>query len=124
MPPWAMWLACAVLLFSRALLAAAESALYGTSDLRAKELSKAFPRAGKRVYRHKTDRETTAGALRIGAVLAGFLAAGIGTLAPPRMLQLTRYWDAPHLPVLTALAGALFVGLLATLMDVSARSMA
>jgi len=123
MPTWAMWLACLGLLFERALIAASETALYLTSDMRAKQLSLDKGRAGARVLRQKTDREVTVAALRVGAVLAGFLAAAIGAITPPRMLQLTRYGDWPWLSVLTPLAGALFVGLLAALTDVIARSM-
>ena len=119
-----MWLACLGLLFERAVIAASETALYLTSDMRAKQLSLEDKRAGARVLRQKTDREVTAASLRIGAVLAGCLAAAIGAITPPRMLQLTRYGDAPWLSVLTPLAGALFVGFLAALTDVIARSMA
>lgn len=117
-----MWLACLGLLLERALIAASETALYLTSDIRAKQLSIEHPGSGGRVLRHKTDREATAAALRIGAVLCGFLAAGIGAMTPPRMLQLTRYADWPSLHWLTPLAGALFVGVLASLADVTARS--
>ncbi len=124
MPPWAMWLACIAVLFARALMAAAESALYGTSDVRAKDLAADFPRAGGRVYRHKIDREATAGAIRIGMVLSGFAAAGIGALVPPALMDLSRFTDGPALTALTAVGGALFVGLIAALMDVSARSLA
>src|SRR4051812_2675172 len=122
MPTWAMWFACLGLLFERAVIAASETALYLTSDMRAKQLSLESGRAGARVLSQKTDREVTAAVLRIGAVLAGCLAAAIGAITPPRMLQLTRYGDAPWLSVLTPLAGALFVGLLAALSDVTARS--
>lgn len=124
MPTWAMWLTTLALLFARALMAAVESALYGTSDMRAKALAEDFPRAGKRLYRHKTQRETTAGALRVGMVISGFVAAGLGALVPPKLLHFTRFGDQPYLPVLTAVAGALLVGLIAALLDVSARSIA
>jgi CBS domain containing-hemolysin-like protein len=117
-----MWLVCLGLLLERALIAASETALYLTSDIRAKQLSIERPGAGGRVLRHKTEREATAAALRIGAVLFGFLAAAIGAMTPPRMLQLTRYADWPSLSWLTPLAGALFVGILAALSDVIARS--
>jgi CBS domain containing-hemolysin-like protein len=66
MPTWALWAACLALCFLRALVAAAESALYGTSDLRAQELAESGA-SGKRVLRHKTEREATATALRLGA---------------------------------------------------------
>lgn len=122
MPTWAMWLACLGLLFERALIAASETALYLTSDMRAKQLSLEDRGAGTRVLKQKTDREMTAAAMRVGAVLTGSLAAAIGAITPPRMLQLTRYGDWPWLSVLTPLAGALFVGFLAVLSDVIARS--
>ena len=124
MPPWAMWLACTGLLLARALMSAAEAALYGISDIRAKELSADFPRAGGRVLHHKMERETTAGAFAMGGVLAGFLAAAIGAMTPPAMLQFTRYGESPYLAILTAMAGALFVGFIAAILDLSARSMA
>ncbi|HVE86447.1 MAG TPA: hemolysin family protein [Myxococcales bacterium] len=123
MPTWAMWLACLGLLLERALIASSETALYLTSDMRAKQLSLDHGSAGARVLEQKTDREVTAAALRIGAVLSGFLAAAVGAVTPPRMLQLTRYGDWPWLSVLTPLAGALFVGFLAAMMDVIARSL-
>jgi CBS domain containing-hemolysin-like protein len=119
-----MWLACVGLLLARSLTSAAKAALYGISDIRAKELSADFPRAGGRVLRHKTERERTAGALWIGAVLSGFLAAAIGAMAPPAMLQFTRYGASPYLALLTALAGALLVVAIAAVLDLSARSMA
>src|SRR5947209_19268169 len=113
MPIWALWAACLTLCLFRALVGAAESALYGTSDLRAKELAAASRRAGGRVLRLKSDREATATALRLGMVLGGFLAAAIGAFVPPRLLDFTRLVDAPELAILSALAGALFVGVLA-----------
>jgi putative hemolysin len=124
MPTWALWVFCFSVLTIRAVLAAAESALYGISDLRAKHLSVTHPGPGNRILRQKMEREATAASIRIGMVLAGFLAAAIGAIAPPRMLDFTRYWDAPWLDLLTGLAGALLVGMFATLFDVSARSMA
>jgi CBS domain containing-hemolysin-like protein len=105
-------------------VAAAESALYGTSDLRAQELAETNGSAGKRVLRHKTEREATATALRLGSVLSGFLAAAIGALAPPRMLNFNRLGDDAWLPVATVTAGALFVGVLASLMEVTMRGLA
>src|SRR5687767_10886696 len=122
MPTWAMWLACLGLLLERALIAASETALYLTSDIRAKQLSLDSGAAGARVLTQKTNREVTAAALRVGALLAGFMAAAIGAMTPPRMLQLTRYGDSPWLSTLTPLAGALFVGFLAALTEVIARS--
>src|SRR5262252_9558598 len=87
MPSWALWLGCVGLLLLRALMGAAESALSGVSDLKAKELATQHGRAGRRVLRLRTHRETTASSLRIGMVLSGFLAAGVGALAPPAMVQ-------------------------------------
>ncbi len=124
MPTWALWAACLALCLLRALVAAAESALYGTSDLRAQELAETSGAAGKRVLRHKTEREATATALRLGSVLSGFLAAAIGALAPPRMLDFNRLGDDAWLPVATVTAGALFVGVLASLMEVTMRGLA
>lgn len=124
MPTWALWLACLGLLLLRALLAAAESALYGTSELRAKELAKDFPGPGGRVLRQRTDREATAAAIRTGMVLSGFLAAAMGALAPERLVDLSR----PELPdwivVASPMLGAFFVGVVAALMDVTARAVA
>jgi CBS domain containing-hemolysin-like protein len=124
MPTWALWAACLALCFLRSLVAAAESALYGTSDLRAQELTEENGRAGKRVLRHKTEREATATALRLGMVISGFLAAAIGAFVPPRMLNFTRLGDDAWLPVATVMAGALFVGVLASLMEVVMRGLA
>ena len=123
MPTWALCVACLVCLVGRALMAAAESALYGTSDLRAKELA-ADSRAGRRVLRHKTDREATAASLRMGMTLAGFSAAGIGTLLPQRLFELPAAAEAPGFFFPTALAGAIVVGFVAALFDVSARALA
>jgi CBS domain containing-hemolysin-like protein len=124
MPTWALWAACLALCFLRALVAAAESALYGTSDLRAQELAETNGAAGKRVVRHKTEREATATALRLGSVLSGFLAAAIGAMAPPRMLDFNRLGDDAWLPVATVSAAALFVGVVASLMEVTMRGLA
>jgi putative hemolysin len=124
MPTWALWAACLALCFLRSLVAAAESALYGTSDLRAQELAEENGGSGKRVLRHKTEREATATALRLGMVLSGFLAAAIGSFVPPRMLNFTLLGDDAWLPVATVVAGALFVGVLASLMEVTMRGLA
>jgi len=124
MPTWVLWTACLALVFFRGLIAAAESALYGTSDLKAQELAKAQPGAGGRVLRHKTEREATATALRVGMVLSGFLAAAIGAFVPPQLLNFTRLGQGPWLGVATVLAGALLVGVLATLVEVTMRGLA
>lgn len=121
---WTIWLAVLGLLFVRALLAAAESALYSLSELRAKELFAIYPGAGRRVLRQKTEREATAAALRVGLVLVGFSAAALGAIAPPHMLDFSQYASSPWVAWATALSSALLVGMLASLMDVSARSMA
>jgi len=106
-------------------MAAAESALSGVSELRAKELATQHGRAGRRVFRLRTHREMTASSLRIGMVLSGFLAAGVGALAPPAMVQ----FDVSRLggiggALAAPLAGVLFVGLLAAVFDVMARAIA
>src|SRR3954468_12987966 len=126
MPTWAMWAICLGLLLLRGLLGAAESALTGVSDLRARELKDVHPRRGKRVLRLKTDREPTAAALRFGMVLNGFTAAAIATLVPPRLLRvpLTALGDFPWISWLTPLVSALLIALVATLIDVAFRSMA
>ena len=125
MPSWALWPWCVALLIIRALMAAAESALSGVSELKAKELATRYGRAGRRVLRLRTQREMTASSLRIGMVLSGFLAAGVGALAPPAMVQ----FDVSRLggvggALAAPLAGVLFVGLLAALADVTARAIA
>jgi putative hemolysin len=125
MPSWALWPGCVALLLLRALMAAAESALSGVSELKAKELATHHGRAGRRVLRLRTHREMTASSLRIGMVLSGFLAAGVGALAPPAMVQ----FDVSRLggiggALAAPLAGVLFVGLLATVADVTARAIA
>ncbi|HEX8438437.1 hemolysin family protein [Archangium sp.] len=119
-----LWTACLALVFLRGFVAASESALYGTSDLRAQELAQATPGSGRRVLRHKTEREATATALRVGMVLSGFLAAAIGAFVPPQLLDFTRLGEAPWLDVATVLAGSLLVGLLATLVEVTMRGLA
>ena len=125
MPSWALWPGCVVLLLLRAFMAAAESALSGVSDLKAKELATLHGRPGRRVLRLRTQREMTASSLRIGMVLSGFLAAGVGALAPPAMVQ----FDVSRLggiggALAAPLAGVLFVGLLAAVADVTARAIA
>jgi putative hemolysin len=124
MPSWALWLGCCGLLFVRALLAAAEGALSGVSDLRARELAAEDGRRGERVLKLKTHREATAAALRMGMVLTGFLAAGVGALAPPAMVRLERFGESAWLSLGAPLLGVLIVGLLATLIEVTARALA
>ena len=123
-----MWAICMGLLLMRGLLGAAESALTGVSDLRARELKDVHPRRGTRLVRLKTDREPTAAALRFGMVINGFTAAAIATLVPPRLLgatlTLTPLGGFELITWLTPLLSALLVALLATLIDVAMRSMA
>lgn len=121
---WAIWLAVLGFLLARALLAAAESALYSLSEHRASELRLIHPGAGGRVLRQKTEREATAAALRLGLVLAGFFAAALGAIAPPHMLDFSQYGSSTWVVWATALSSALLVGMLASLMDVSARAVA
>ncbi|HSP20552.1 MAG TPA: DUF21 domain-containing protein, partial [Myxococcaceae bacterium] len=71
MQSWALWPGCVALLLVRALMAAVESALSGVSELKARELATQNGRAGRRVLRLRTQRETTAASLRIGMVLSG-----------------------------------------------------
>jgi len=122
MPHWALWLCCLSLLTIRALIAAAESALYGTSDLRAKELAQARPGAGSRVLRLKLDREGTAASVRSGMVIFGFLAAGIGALAPPRLFVVNTL--GPWSALGASLSGALLVSVIAAMSDVTLRGLA
>jgi len=118
-----MWVTCVGLLGVRALLGAAEAALYGTSDLRVKELSVDQPARGRRVERLRTERESTAAAIRMGMVLSGFFAAGLGALAPPRMLHVPYDLDSWLLPA-APLSSVLLVGIIAALLDVTARGIA
>ena len=125
MPTWVLWTACLALVFLRGLVAAAESALYGTSDLRAQELAETHPAPGERVLRHKTEREATATALRVGSVLCGFLAAAHRRLrAAPRCSTSPGWARRPWLTLATVLAGALLVGVLASLVEVTMRGLA
>ena len=125
MPFWALWLGCVGLLVLRALMAAVESALSGVSELKARELAVQHGRAGQRVLWLRTHRETTASSIRVGMVLSGFLAAGVGALAPPAMVQFDVSRFGPFWVALAApLAGVLLVGLLAAVLDVTARALA
>ncbi len=124
MPSWVLWLGCFGLLFVRALLGAAEAALSGISDLRARELATEYGRRGMRVLTLKTNREATAAALRMGMVVSGFLAAGVGALAPPSMVHLERFGESAWLSLGAPLLGVLLVGVLATLVEVTARALA
>ncbi len=126
MPTWALWVACLALCFLRALVAAAESALYGTSDLRAQELAEENGRGGQagaasqdraRGHRHRP---------------APGHASSAASWPPPSAPSSRRgCWTSPGwrdeaawLPVATVAAGALFVGVLASLMEVTMRGLA
>lgn len=127
MSTWAMWGLLAALLTARGLLAGIEASLQSLSDAQAKTLAKARARQGERLLRLKQDVEATAAALRSGMVVLGFMAAAIGVVVPPKMLDLafqdllrTSEW----LVWLTPLASALLVAMFATVVDVSFRSFA
>src|SRR5688572_25718468 len=126
MPTWAMWAVCLGLLAVRGLLAAMEAALYGTSDLKAKELVAVHPRRGPRLLRLKTEREATTASLRFGAVLCGFTSAGIATLVPPKLLEYPlKVWaDQAWVPWVVPLSAALLVGIIGSMIDVSFRAWA
>jgi putative hemolysin len=121
-----MWALCAGLLAARGLLAAAEAALYGTSARGAKELEALHPRRGPRLHRLKTEREATTASIRFGMVLCGFTAAAIASLVPPRLLHtsLEALTTSPLLQWGTPLLSALFVAILASVIDVSFRAWA
>ncbi len=78
------------------------------------------------MLRHKMEREPTAAAIRIGMVLSGFLAAGVGALAPPRILDVSGLGLGEFtLPALiTPVLGVLLVGIVASVFDVTARAIA
>ncbi|MFL5318961.1 MAG: hemolysin family protein [Myxococcaceae bacterium] len=124
MPTWAIWVVCLGFILLRALLAAAEAALYGTSDLKAKELATVHPRRGRRVLKHKTEREATAATLRLAITLCGFNAVALATLVPPRLLEFSRFGDAPWVPLASLLAGGALMALLAAVVDVLFRAVA
>jgi putative hemolysin len=127
MATWVMWLLLAMLLTARGLLAAVEAALQSLSDVQVKALAKQHPRRGGRLLMLKNDVESTAAALRSGMVLLGFMAAAIGVLVPPKMLDLAfaqAVQSADWLMWATPLGSALLVAMLATLVDVSFRSFA
>jgi putative hemolysin len=127
MSTWVMWLVLAVLLTARGLLAAVEAALQSLSDPQVKALAKEHPRRGGRLLKLKSDVESTAAALRSGMVLLGFMAAAIGVLVPPKMLDLAfaqAVQSADWLVWATPLGSALLVATLATVVDVSFRSFA
>jgi putative hemolysin len=121
---WVTWAILSGLLLLRGLFAAMEAALQGLSDSRTRQLAKDSPRRGSRLLRLKSDPEATASALRFGMVLSGFSAAAIGALVPPRLLDvsLAAILESSSMVLLTPLASALLVALLATVVDVTFRS--
>ena len=125
MPTWAIWLVALGFILLRAFLAAAEAALYVTSDLRARELADEYPRRGGRVLRHKTEREATAAALRLAITLSGFCAVAVATLEADRLLHfapVTGMSDG-RLVASMLLMATLTAGV-ATVFDVSLRAVA
>lgn len=122
----AVWALLVSLILVRGLFAAMETALQGVSDVRVKELSRGGSKRAQRVGRLKADPESTAAALRSGGVVSGFLAAAIGVLVPPRLLDLSlsHVLQTAWLEWLTPLASALLVALLATVVDLVFRSAA
>lgn len=118
---WALWVVGLGLLLIRGLLAASESALYATSELRAKELVELEPRRGSRLLRLKTEREATAAAIRFGMVLFGFTAAAMGTIMGPSLFG---GWvgGAGWRELLPSFVGVLVVGVLASMIDVTLRA--
>lgn len=127
MPTWPLWAVCFGLVVLRGLLATVESALYGLSDMRARELTSQHPRRGPRLSRLKTEREATAASLRFGMVLSGFTAAAIGAQVPPRLVGeslLRIYQDSGTATWLAPLASAVGVALLAMLVELAFRASA
>ena len=123
MPIWAMWGAALGFLVVRALLAAAESALYSTSDALVKELAALYPRAARRVLHLHAEREATAAVLRTGMTLAGFIAAALVTLAPP-IFDFASGSDPFWLSLLRVASSVLLLALIAALLDLTARAVA
>lgn len=124
MPTWALWLACLGLSLARALIAAADAALYGASDDELKELSAGRPAPFQRVMRLKNDREGSAAALRFGMVLTGFFAAGLAAVTPPQMLYLWPTAQSPFLWLLPPLLSVFLVSVLTSVLEISARAIA
>ncbi|HZH04478.1 MAG TPA: hemolysin family protein [Myxococcaceae bacterium] len=122
MPTWALWLACLGLTLARALIAAADSALYISSDDALKELGAARPKALRRVTRLKTEREATAASLRFGMVLSGFFAACVAALTPPQMLYLWPSAQSPFLWLGPPFLSVLLIAVFASLVELAART--
>lgn len=125
MPTWALWALGLGLLLVRGLLSAADSALYSTSDARARELKEQSPRRGRRLVRLKTEREATAAAIRFGMVLSGFTAAAIATIVPPHVLDVPfETLEQSFSVFLVPLSSALLLALVASVIDVMFRAAA
>lgn len=105
------------------MLAAAESALYSTSDALVKELAALYPRAARRVLHLHAEREATAAVLRTGMTLAGFIAAALVTLAPP-IFDFASGSDPFWLSLLRVASSVLLLALIAALLDLTARAVA
>ena len=118
-----MWGAALGFLIARALLAAAESALYSSSDARLKELAPVYPRAARRVLGLRSEREATAAVLRTGMTVAGFIAAALVSLAPP-IFEFGSNFHPLWLLLLRVSSSVLILALIAALLDVTARAMA
>ena len=120
-----VWIVLMMLLLLRGLLGAMEASLHGVSDARVRELAKSGSWPAARVSRLKVDPEVSAAALRSGMVLSGFMAAAMGVLVPPRMLNesLAKVLETSWAWV-TPLTSALIVALAASMLDVAFRSAA
>jgi putative hemolysin len=126
MPTWSMWVTLGLLLVVRGLFSAIEAVLQAVSDDRARELAKGGHPRAQRLLRLKADPESTAAAIRLGMVLSGFTAVGVGSYVIPLVLDMSllevassawKVWLPP-------LASALLVALGATVCDISFRSAA
>jgi CBS domain containing-hemolysin-like protein len=122
MPIWAIWLAVLAFLLGRSLLAAAESALHSISLARARELASLHPGAGSRLLRQKGESEATAAGMRVGLVVSGFAAAALGVIALLQLLEFSGVEEASWPILLAVLIGALLLGLLSIMLDVSMRA--
>jgi putative hemolysin len=126
MPTWTIWVIIALLLLVRGLFAALEAALHSVSDTKLRALAAEGSRRAKRLVKLKNENELTWSAIRSGMVLSGFTAAALGVLVPPRLLDVSffSFLEASALAWVTPLISALLVAALATLIDVSFRSVA
>jgi putative hemolysin len=125
MSTWAVWAVLLLLLLVRGLFAALEASLLGVADARLQELAQAGSAPARRVAHLKAEGVAAGAALRSGMVLAGFTAAAIGVLVPPRMMDVG-VWHSLEAswPWVTPLASALGVALIATVVDLGFRSLA